>query len=101
VIRISIDAMGGDHGPETTIPGLAKVAERRPDARFAIFGQEDRTRPVLDAWPLVAERSEFHHCDVAVSMDDKPSQALRRGRWKSSMWTNTSRPSVLVSTRVC
>lgn len=78
--------MGGDHGPETIIPGLAQVAERRPDARFVIFGQETRVRPVLAANPLVAERSEFHHCDVSVGMDDKPSQALRRGRWKSSMW---------------
>jgi glycerol-3-phosphate acyltransferase PlsX len=26
------------------------------------------------------------HTDVAVKMDDKPSQALRHGRWKSSMW---------------
>ena len=86
MIRISIDAMGGDHGPETIIPGLAKVAERRPDAHFVIFGQEERVRPVLDSQPLVAARSEFHHCDVSVGMDDKPSQALRRGRWKSSMW---------------
>ena len=26
------------------------------------------------------------HTDVAIRMDDKPSQALRYGRWKSSMW---------------
>src|SRR5262249_40408169 len=26
------------------------------------------------------------HTDVAIKMDDKPSQALRKGRWKSSMW---------------
>ena len=26
------------------------------------------------------------HTDVAIKMDDKPSQALRYGRWKSSMW---------------
>jgi glycerol-3-phosphate acyltransferase PlsX len=26
------------------------------------------------------------HTDVAVAMHDKPSQALRKGRWKSSMW---------------
>jgi glycerol-3-phosphate acyltransferase PlsX len=30
--------------------------------------------------------SDFVHCEVAVRMDDKPSQALRQGRWKSSMW---------------
>ena len=30
--------------------------------------------------------SDFVHCEIAVRMDDKPSQALRHGRWKSSMW---------------
>ncbi|PLS69851.1 phosphate acyltransferase, partial [Salmonella enterica subsp. enterica serovar Typhimurium] len=30
--------------------------------------------------------SKVIHSDVAVSMHDKPSQALRRGRKVSSMW---------------
>ena len=62
------------------------VAERRPDVRFVVFGREERVRPVLEKFPRVAGASQFVHCDVAVRMDDKPSQALRQGRWKSSMW---------------
>jgi glycerol-3-phosphate acyltransferase PlsX len=78
--------MGGDHGPETILAGLDKVAERRPDVRFALFGRDERVRPVLDRFPRVAAASQFVHCEVSVRMDDKPSQALRHGRWKSSMW---------------
>lgn len=78
--------MGGDHGPEVVIPGLDKVAERRPDVRFLIFGRDDLVRPLLTKFPRVAGVSEFTHCEIAVRMDDKPSQALRQGRWKSSMW---------------
>jgi glycerol-3-phosphate acyltransferase PlsX len=78
--------MGGDHGPEVVVPSLVRVAERRPDARFVIFGRDSEVRPVLDRLPRLAEISDFVHCDVAVRMDDKPSQALRNGRWKSSMW---------------
>ncbi len=85
-VRISIDAMGGDHGPEVTLRGLTKVIERRPDARFLIYGREDTVLPVLDGLPVLRDVSEFTHCEVAVRMDDKPSQALRQGRWKSSMW---------------
>src|SRR5690606_32919281 len=81
-----IDAMGGDHGPEVVIPGLDKVAERRPDVRFVIFGRDELVRPLLAKFPRVAGVSEFTHCEIAVRMDDKPSQALRQGRWKSSMW---------------
>jgi glycerol-3-phosphate acyltransferase PlsX len=86
LIRIAIDAMGGDHGPETVLAGLDKVAERRPDVRFVLFGRDERVRPVLEKLPRVAAASQFVHCDVSVRMDDKPSQALRQGRWKSSMW---------------
>lgn len=78
--------MGGDHGPEVLIAGLEMIVERRPDVRFHVFGREERVRPVLAGHPKVAEVSDFTHCDVAVRMDDKPSQALRQGRWKSSMW---------------
>jgi len=86
VIRISIDAMGGDHGPSVVIPALARVAQRRPDVRFLVFGKSEVVRPELDRHPALAGKAELFHCDVAVRMDDKPSQALRQGRWKSSMW---------------
>src|SRR5690606_21190821 len=79
--------MGGDHGPGVTLPGLLKVVERRPDVRFVIYGRDDAVLPVLDKLPKVRAVGEFHHCEVSVRMDDKPSQALRQGRWKSSMWT--------------
>ncbi|MDR7224067.1 phosphate acyltransferase PlsX [Aminobacter aminovorans] len=86
MIKISIDAMGGDHGPSVIIPALAKVAIRRTDIRFIIYGREEVVRPELAKHPKLAAVSDFVHCEVAVRMDDKPSQALRQGRWKSSMW---------------
>lgn len=78
--------MGGDHGPDVVLPGLLRVAERRPDVRFLIFGRDDAVSPNFLKYPRLRTISEFVHCDVAVRMDDKPSQALRQGRWKSSMW---------------
>lgn len=86
MISISIDAMGGDYGPEVTLAGLADVVTRRPDVRFVIFGHQDAVLPVLERMPKLEEASTFIHCDIAVQMDAKPSQALRHGRWKSSMW---------------
>ena len=78
--------MGGDHGPNVVIPALMTVATRRPDIRFIIYGLEDQVRPELAKFPQLAEKSEFVHCEIAVKMDEKPSAALRHGRWKSSMW---------------
>jgi phosphate acyltransferase len=86
VIRISLDVMGGDFGPEVTIPGAAKALERHPEVTFLLFGQQERCLPILEKFPKLKDKSVFHHCEVSVGMDEKPSQALRRGRYVSSMW---------------
>jgi glycerol-3-phosphate acyltransferase PlsX len=85
-VTISLDAMGGDHGPSIVIPGAAIALERRPDSRFVIFGDEKLVLPLLDHHPKLKAVTTFHHTDISVKMDDKPSQALRAGRYKSSMW---------------
>jgi phosphate acyltransferase len=85
-LTIALDAMGGDHGPETVVPGAALAAERHPGFTFLFYGDEARIAPLLDAHPKLKPVSRISHTDVAVAMNDKPSQALRRGRGKSSMW---------------
>ncbi|SMD08767.1 phosphate acyltransferase PlsX [Rhizobium sp. RU36D] len=86
MVRISLDVMGGDFGPEVVIPGAAKALERHPDVTFLLYGQRAKIEPLLASYPKLKEKSVFHDCEVAVTMDEKPSQALRRGRYVSSMW---------------
>jgi glycerol-3-phosphate acyltransferase PlsX len=85
-VRIALDAMGGDHGPDVIVPGAARALEKRPDIEFIFFGDAARIRPLLDSEPGLLAVSRVHHTDVAVRMDAKPSQALRAGRRTSSMW---------------
>jgi phosphate acyltransferase len=85
-LTIALDAMGGDHGPETVVPGAALAAERHPGFIFWFFGDEAKITPLLDKYPKLKPVARISHTDVAVSMEDKPSQALRRGRGKSGMW---------------
>ena len=85
-VKISLDVMGGDHGASVVVPGAALALERHPDLRFLMFGDESVIAPLLDKHPALKAVSEVRHTDVAIRMDDKPSQALRSGRWKSSMW---------------
>ncbi|MBU4530031.1 MAG: phosphate acyltransferase PlsX [Hoeflea sp.] len=86
MIRIAVDLMGGDHGPKVVVPGVAKALERHPDIRFTLFGLEAECLSVIERFPALRQASTFVPCEVAVSMDDKPSQALRHGRYRSSMW---------------
>ena len=85
-VTIALDAMGGDHGPSVVIPAAAICAIRHPEARFLMVGDAARIEPELRAHLALAAKSEVIHTDIAVAMDEKPSQALRKGRWKSSMW---------------
>jgi len=85
-VRISLDVMGGDDGAAMVIPGADVSLQRRPDIVFELYGDEAIVKPLLEQYPRVAEASTLHHCEISVRMDDLPSQALRKGRRKSSMW---------------
>ncbi len=85
-VRIALDAMGGDHGPAVIVAGADLALKRYSETEFLFFGNSAQVAPLLDARPALKSASRLVHTDVAVRMDDKPSQALRYGRWKSSMW---------------
>lgn len=82
---VALDAMGGDFGPEVVIPGAALSLVRHPDIAYILFGDEARIAPLLLAHPELAKRSRIVHTTHSIAMDDKPSQAVRRGKG-SSMW---------------
>ena len=77
--------MGGDHGPEVLVPGAALSLERQPELNFIFFGQQTRIEAVLKQHPALFAKSRIVHTDLVVAMDEKPSQALRRGKG-TSMW---------------
>src|SRR6267378_6248238 len=85
-VRIALDAMGGDHGAAVVLPGAELSLRRHPDIEFLLFGDRAVVEPLVDARPRLKAAARLVHTDVAVKMDAKPSQALRQGRWKSSMW---------------
>ncbi|OQW53315.1 MAG: phosphate acyltransferase [Proteobacteria bacterium SG_bin9] len=85
-VRIALDAMGGDFGASVVVPGAAVSLERHPDTEFLLYGDSKLIEAELTKLPALRAASRVIHTDVAVAMDDKPSQALRRGRKTSSMW---------------
>ena len=85
-IRIAIDAMGGDHGPAVAVPGAALALDRRPDQSFLMTGDSAVLDRLLAGHPRLKAATTVVHADVAIRMDDKPSQAVRSGRRVSSMW---------------
>lgn len=85
-ITISVDAMGGDNAPRAPLHGAKLLLRERPDARFIFHGREEIIKPLLAEFPELGAVSEIRHSETVITMDDKPSQALRKGRGNSSMW---------------
>jgi len=83
---ISIDAMGGDHGPSVVIPAVARaLAEAPTQVCFLLHGDEALLAPRVAQHAGAAGRVIIRHAEKVIGMDEKPAQALRRGKG-SSMW---------------
>ena len=82
---ISIDGMGGDHAPEAVLDGIERVAQKAPGVRFIVHGPEARLKALLETRPAARAASTVRHTDTFVTMDVKPSQAMRQGKG-TSMW---------------
>lgn len=84
-VVISVDAMGGDHGPAAVVAGLVISARALPDADFIVHGDEGQLSQILAKSPDLAGRVVLRHAPRAVSMEDKPAAIMRSGS-DTSMW---------------
>jgi glycerol-3-phosphate acyltransferase PlsX len=74
---LAVDAMGGDNAPDIVVQGLGIAAERHPEARFLLLGDEARLNPLLARWGRAAQACTVRHAPDAVGGDCKPTVALR------------------------
>ena len=84
---ISVDAMGGDHGPPVFVAGAALALRRlrgRP-VRFLLHGDKAALDAELGRRTLAAQHCEVRAAEKVIAADEKPAQALRRGKG-SSLW---------------
>jgi glycerol-3-phosphate acyltransferase PlsX len=77
--KISIDCMGGDHGPRVTVPAALAFLKREPEAELILVGREDAIRAELQRrGALQHARLSIVHATEVVEMDDPLEVALRR-----------------------
>ena len=78
--------MGGDHGPPVVIAAVARAIATLPGSvSFLLHGDETIIGAEMARHGEIASRVEIRHADRVVAMDEKPAQALRRGKG-TSMW---------------
>ncbi len=72
-VRISVDCMGGDHGPSVTLPACQAFLAAHPEAELLLVGQAEALVAARD-WP----RCRIVEASEVVTMDDPVEVALRR-----------------------
>ena len=78
-IKISIDCMGGDHGPSVTIPAAISFVESEPDAELILVGLEESLLAELKKHKASEHpRLSVVNATEVVTMDDPLEIALRR-----------------------
>ncbi len=80
---IALDGMGGDNAPDAVVQGAEIARKKYPNVQFIFFGDRALLDPQLGRLPELQAVSEVRHTDEVVNSDDKPSQAMRRGRGSS------------------
>lgn len=81
MIRVALDAMGGDFAPRETVEGALAAAADWPQVRVILVGREDALRAALrQAGRGRAESVEIVHAADVIGMGDHPAESVRRKR---------------------
>jgi len=79
MLKIGVDAMGGDFAPEAAVKGAAAAADRiGADSRIVLFGDERRIREILSAENCPAERFDIVPTTEVIEMGDHPAKAFQQ-----------------------
>jgi glycerol-3-phosphate acyltransferase PlsX len=84
VIRVAIDAMGGDHAPAAPVAGAAlALAEVGDDVVVQLVGRSATIEAELASQGVARTRIEVVEAPETVGMGEKPLQAVRTKRQSS------------------
>ena len=76
-LRIALDAMGGERGPEEMVAGAIQAVEES-DLDVVLIGDENVLSRILQNTPQASSRLHIVHASQTVSMNESPFEAIRR-----------------------
>src|SRR5438477_4227733 len=84
VVRVAVDAMGGDHAPGETVAGAVQAA-REYGIGVYLLGREDAIRAELAKHETAGLDLPIVHTDEVIPMDEHDPAAAARSKRNSSM----------------
>jgi glycerol-3-phosphate acyltransferase PlsX len=84
IIKIAVDAMGGDGSPKKVIDGIIHHFKNNKNSFYQIFGDKDKILPHIKS-DLSNTSFEIIHTSDIVKGTDSPLEGAKRGK-NTSMW---------------
>lgn len=78
IIRVAVDAMGGDNAPAEIVKGAVDAVAMRSDIKVLLVGQEDVVREELDKYSWPKEQIEVINADEVIETAEPPVLAIRK-----------------------
>ncbi|WP_198138497.1 phosphate acyltransferase PlsX [Photobacterium sp. SKA34] len=83
-LTVALDAMGGDFGPQVTVPAAVQALLHSPELKLILFGDLSAITAQLTLLnKLNHPRLTIVHCDSVIANETRPSQALRHSKGSS------------------
>ena len=84
MIKIAVDAMGGDGSPQKVVDGIILNHQKKKDNYYKIFGDKNEISKLIHK-KISNDFYEIIHTNETVKNTDSPLEAAKRGK-KTSMW---------------
>lgn len=83
MIKIAVDAMGGDNAPAEIVKGAIDAVTQRPDIKVYLVGQQDVVKEELAKNSYTGSQIEIVHADEVIETAEPPVMAIRKKKQSS------------------
>src|SRR5262249_7876737 len=77
IMRIALDARGGDNAPGRIVTGAVQAVGANPDLQVVLVGDRAQVEACLPQ-SAAGDRLEVFHASQVITMEDSPVQGLRK-----------------------
>lgn len=78
LVRVSLDAMGGDFAPQVTVQGAVEAVQQKDNVKVFLVGLPDAIEAELSKYTYDKDRIEVVAASEVIEMAEPPVMAIRR-----------------------
>ena len=83
VVKVAVDAMGGDHAPAEMVKGVIDAVTLRQDIKVYLIGRQEIVKQELEKHAYNGSQIEIVHAQEVIETAEPPVMAIRRKKQSS------------------